>query len=88
MPVPGQGNMVMNALGGDTVVTDSVGVHKFPLDASGPLDRGLSALLVGRSSATFQGIFVHPGVIDADFTGRICAMVSTQCPPVTIPAGT
>ncbi|KAL2311248.1 hypothetical protein Nmel_002941, partial [Mimus melanotis] len=48
----------------------------------------LSALLVGRSSATIQGIFVNPGVIDTDFTGRTCAMVSTPCPPVTIPAGT
>ncbi|KAL2307765.1 hypothetical protein Nmel_000745 [Mimus melanotis] len=72
----------------DTVVIDSAGVHKVPLGAFGPLGHGLSALLVGQSSATIQGIFVHPGVIDADFTGWICAMVSTPCPPVTIPAGT
>ncbi|KAL2310262.1 hypothetical protein Nmel_006512, partial [Mimus melanotis] len=71
-----------------TVVIGSAGVHKVPLHAFGPLGHGLSALLVGRSNATIQGIFVHPGVIDADFTGRICAMVSTPCPPVTIPAGT
>lgn len=35
-----------------------------------------------------QGIFVHPGVIDADFTGQICAMVSTPTLPVTIPEKT
>ena len=35
-----------------------------------------------------NGIIVHVGVIDADFTGQICAMVSTPYPPVTIPKGT
>lgn len=35
-----------------------------------------------------QGIFVHPGVIDTDFTGQICAMVSTPTLPVTIPEKT
>ena len=71
-----------------TVVLDSAGVHKAPLDAFGPLGQGLSALLVGQSSATLQGTFVHPGVIDADFTGQIRAMVSIPSPPVIIPAGT
>ncbi|NXD47059.1 POK9 protein, partial [Copsychus sechellarum] len=71
-----------------TVVLDSAGVHRIPLDATGPLGKGLSALLIGRSSATLQGIFVHPGVIDADFTGQNYAMVSTPSPPVAIPAGT
>lgn len=33
-----------------------------------------------------QGIFVHPGVIDVDYTGHICAMVLTPTPPVPIPA--
>lgn len=29
---------------------------------------------------------MHPGVIDADFTGQVCAMVSTPTPPAVIPA--
>ena len=48
----------------------------------GPIGKGLSALLLGRSSATLQG------VIDADFTGQIYAMLSTPSPPVTIPEKT
>ncbi|NXJ28961.1 POK9 protein, partial [Dicrurus megarhynchus] len=72
----------------DTVIVDSPAVHKVPLGAHGPIGQGLSALLLGRSSATLQGIFVHPGVIDADFTGQICAMVSTPTPPAVIPAHT
>ena len=31
---------------------------------------------------------VHVGAIDADYTGQICAMVSTATPPVTIEKGT
>lgn len=63
-----------------TVILDSCKVHKVPLDAFGPLDEGKSALLMGRSSATLQGITVHLGLIDADYMGQICAMVSTPTP--------
>ena len=63
-------------------------IVKVPLNARGPIGRGLSALLLGRSSSTLNGLIVHVGVIDADFTGQICAMVSTPYPPVTIPKGT
>ncbi|RMB92320.1 hypothetical protein DUI87_31432 [Hirundo rustica rustica] len=48
----------------------------------------MSALLMGRSNATAQGIMVHLGLINADFTGQIYAMVSTPTPPVTIPEKT
>lgn len=71
-----------------TVVLESSEIRKVPLEAFGPLGGGMSALLMGRSSATLQGIIVHLGLIDADFTGQICAMVSTPTPPVTIPKGT
>ncbi|XP_050166939.1 uncharacterized protein LOC126637609 [Myiozetetes cayanensis] len=71
-----------------TVTISTMGVHKVPLDAWGPIGRGLSALLIGRSSATIQGIMVHVGVIDADYTGQICAMVSTPTPPLCIEKGT
>ncbi|RMC20968.1 hypothetical protein DUI87_01822 [Hirundo rustica rustica] len=72
----------------ESVVIDSDKIHKVPLDAFGPLGDGMSAFLMGRSSATIQGIIVHLGLIDADFSGQIHAMVSTPSPPLTIPKGT
>ncbi|KAM6313313.1 deoxyuridine 5'-triphosphate nucleotidohydrolase-like [Aegotheles albertisi] len=53
----------------------------------GPLGHGLSALLIGRSSVSQKGIFVIPGLIDADYTGVIKVMVYTLTPPVTILKG-
>lgn len=53
----------------------------------GPLGHGLSALLLGRSSTFRQGIFVLPGVIDADYSGIIKIMIYTLAPPISIPAG-
>ncbi|RMC12182.1 hypothetical protein DUI87_11318 [Hirundo rustica rustica] len=72
----------------ESVVIDSDKIHKVPLDTFGPLGDGMSAFLMGRSSATIQGIIVHLGLIDADFSGQIHAMVSTATPPLTIPKGT
>ncbi|RMC20393.1 hypothetical protein DUI87_01242 [Hirundo rustica rustica] len=72
----------------ESVVIDSDKIHKVPLDAFGPLGDGMSAFLMGRSSATIQGIMVHLGLIDADFSGQIHAMVSTPTPPLTIPKDT
>ncbi|RMC18022.1 hypothetical protein DUI87_04900 [Hirundo rustica rustica] len=72
----------------ESVVIDSEKIHKVPLDAFGPMGDGMSAFLIGRSSATIQGIMVHLGLIDADFSGQIHAMVSTPTPPFTIPKGT
>lgn len=43
-------------------------VHKVPLEVWEPIGKALSVLLIGRPSATRQGVFGHPGVIDADFT--------------------
>ncbi|RMC21436.1 hypothetical protein DUI87_02302 [Hirundo rustica rustica] len=54
---------------------------------SGPLGFGLSALLIGRSSSSRQGIFVLPGLIDADYIGPIGIMVKVFAPPVTINQG-
>lgn len=55
--------------------------------ATGPLGMGLSALLIGRSSASKAGIFVLPGLIDADYKGIIKIMVKAFAPPVTITPG-
>ncbi|NXW82099.1 POK9 protein, partial [Alopecoenas beccarii] len=61
-------------------------VQCVPTNVHGPLGNGLSALLLGLSSTTKKGLFVLPGVIDADFTGQIKIMVWIPSPPVNIPA--
>ncbi|NXC51400.1 POK9 protein, partial [Penelope pileata] len=63
-------------------------VVSIPTGVFGPLGDGNAALLLGRSSTTLMGLFVLPGVIDADFTGEVKIMVWTPTPPCTIPAGT
>lgn len=70
----------------DITIKDNA-VRKIPLSIYGPLGEDLSALLLGRLSTTSLGLFILPGVIDADFTGQIQAMVWTPSPPVYIPAG-
>ncbi|TRZ07027.1 hypothetical protein HGM15179_020081 [Zosterops borbonicus] len=72
----------------ETVVLKDSTVHKIPLDAFGPLGDGLSSFLMGRSSTTIQGIIVHLGLVDADYTGRIYAIVSMSTLPLTIPEKT
>ncbi|NXS18933.1 POK9 protein, partial [Mystacornis crossleyi] len=62
-------------------------VQVVPSTEKGPLGGGLSALLIGRSSISKQGIFVLPGLIDSDYTSTIMIMVTTFAPPVVIPAG-
>lgn len=72
---------------GTTVTIIDENVHLIDSTASGPLGYGLSALLIGRSSATKMGIFVLPGLIDADYIGIIKIMVKIFSPPVTITKG-
>ncbi|NXV79773.1 POK9 protein, partial [Atlantisia rogersi] len=59
-----------------------------PANMHGPLGHNLSALLLGTSSITKRGLFVLPGIIDADFTGCIQILVWTPNPPVYLPEGT
>ncbi|NXY38902.1 POK9 protein, partial [Pomatorhinus ruficollis] len=70
----------------DTTLT-STAVHLIDMSIKGPLGQGLCTLLLGRSSSSCQGSFVLPGVIDADYTGVMKAIVYTLTPPVSIPAG-
>lgn len=51
-----------------------------------PLDNNKSALLLGQSSTTMQGLFVLPGVIDGDYCGEIKTIVWTPTPPCFLPA--
>ena len=67
-------------------LTDTT-IHLVDSNLVGPLGHGLSALLIGRSSAFKKGIFVIPGLIDADFEGTIKIMVYTLTPPLTIMEG-
>ncbi|NXB38333.1 POK9 protein, partial [Eulacestoma nigropectus] len=62
-------------------------VQCVPTNAKGPLGKGLSALLLGQLSTSQQGVFVLPGVIDADYQVIIHITVWTPNPPVQIPEG-
>ncbi|NXE43557.1 POK9 protein, partial [Ptilorrhoa leucosticta] len=68
------------------IILDS-SIHLIPTGVNGPLGQGQSMLLLGRSSTTIMGLFVLPGVIDADFLGEIKIMVWTPFPPCTISQG-
>ncbi|NXI51100.1 POK9 protein, partial [Chloroceryle aenea] len=81
----GSAGMDMETAVGMTLMDSSV--KCIESNMRGPLGCGISALLLGRSSMSRQGIFVLPGVIDADFTGIIKIMVYTPTPPASIPAG-
>uniref|UniRef100_A0A8U8B0B3 Uncharacterized protein n=1 Tax=Geospiza parvula TaxID=87175 RepID=A0A8U8B0B3_GEOPR len=70
----------------DITITDSA-VHLVESNVKGPLGGGLSAFLLGRSSAIKRGLDIIPGVIDADYQGVIKIMVRTFFPPVSIPKG-
>ncbi|KFP58564.1 hypothetical protein N322_00882, partial [Cariama cristata] len=78
------------AVASDITIIDRQ-IHVVPSTVTGPLGRGLSALLLGRSSASKQGLLVVPGVIDADYTGNtgnVGITLQDLDPPTTIKAGT
>ena len=56
-------------------------------DFKGPLPPKTVGLLLGRSSVTLQGLVVHPGVIDSDYTGQVKIMVSSPRGIVAISPG-
>ncbi|NXA57250.1 POK9 protein, partial [Nothocercus julius] len=62
-------------------------VMLIPTGVFGPLGKKRQALLLGCSSTTRMGLFVLPGVIDADCTGEIQIMAWTPVPPCYIPEG-
>ncbi|NWX27080.1 POK9 protein, partial [Notiomystis cincta] len=74
------------AVGRTVTITDS-NVHLIESTVTGPLGFGLSAILIGRSSMSRIGVFVLPGLIDADYTGPIKIMVKVFSPPVTLTRG-
>ncbi|NWQ90455.1 POK9 protein, partial [Burhinus bistriatus] len=70
-----------------TVTLLDSSVHLLSTDISSPLPPKTQALLLGRSSTTLTGLFVLPGVIDADSTNEIKIMAWTPFPPCTVPKG-
>ncbi|KFP94640.1 hypothetical protein N329_05321, partial [Haliaeetus albicilla] len=74
------------ATSAETIISDTSVVLN-PTGTYGPLGHRMAALLVGRSSTTLRGLFVLPGIIDADYEGEIKIMAWTLVLPCTVPAG-
>ena len=64
-----------------------MGVQLVDSDFKGPLPAVTVGLIIGRSSVTMQGLIVHPGVIDSDYTGQVKIMVSSPRDIVAIYPG-
>ena len=62
-------------------------VTPIPTGVAGPLSEGIVRLVLGRSSLSFQGILVVPGVVDSDYTGEIKALISPPTKTVQINKG-
>ncbi|KFP79878.1 hypothetical protein N311_00064, partial [Apaloderma vittatum] len=83
------------SLGLDLAAAVRVSLHttqpvKVPSGVTGPIvinGNNVGGLLLGRSSMSLMGLFVLPGVIDADYAGEIMIMVYTLYPPITIEKG-
>lgn len=71
----------------ESVTLETPEVKVVAMGVWGLLGGNKSALLIGRSSTTLQGLFVLPGVIEADYQGEIKIMVWTPMPPCFVPAG-
>ncbi|RLV98435.1 hypothetical protein DV515_00010853 [Chloebia gouldiae] len=64
--------------------------EKIGTGVKGPIvvnGQAMGVLLIERSSASMLGLFVLPGVIDADYEGEIKIMVYTPFPPMKIEKG-
>ena len=53
--------------------------QKVPSGCFGPLPNDTVGLILGRSSLT-KGVLVLTGVIDADYTGEITVLMSSNTP--------
>ena len=71
-----------------TVLTPEMKIQALPTGVYGPLPDGTMGLLLRCSSSTIKGLLIAPGVIDADYTGKIKIMAhSPQWPITTIASG-
>jgi dUTPase len=69
------------------VLTPRMGVQLVDTDFKGTLLADMVGLILGRSFVTMQGLIVHPGVIDSDFTGKVKIMVSSPRGIIAISPG-
>ena len=69
------------------ILTPCMGIQLVDTDFKGPLPADIIGLILGRSLVTMQGLIVHPGVIDPDFTGQIKIMVSSPRGIIAISPG-
>ncbi|NWY36269.1 POK9 protein, partial [Sylvia atricapilla] len=61
-----------------------------PTEIFGPIiieGNQVGGLILGRSSASISGLFILPGLLDADYSGKIMIMVHTPFPPLKIAKG-
>ncbi|NWT07588.1 POK9 protein, partial [Mionectes macconnelli] len=64
--------------------------HAIPTGIKSPIrinGQAIGGIILGRSSATLQGLRVDPGVLDPDSEGDIFILARTDFPPLTIPKG-
>lgn len=66
---------------------NNTSVHLLPTSVCGPLPFQTHALLLGCSSTTCTGLFILPGIINADYKGEIKNMACTPNPPCTVAQG-
>ena len=59
-----------------TILTPDMPVTPIPKGVAGPLPEGIVGLVLGRSSISFQGISVMPGVVDSDYIREIKVLFS------------
>ena len=52
------------------------GTAKIPLNIKAAIPSGWSLLLLGRSGLSLKGIYLTGGLVDSDFRGEICAILS------------
>lgn len=67
-----------------TTTLNDTSVHLLPTAVYGPLPFQTYALLLGLSSTTRTGLFLLPGIIDANYKGEIKIMVWMPNPPCTV----
>ena len=70
-----------------TILTRDVPVPPIPKGVAGPLPEGIVGRVLGRSSLSFQGISVVPGVVDSDYTREIKVLISLPTKTVQINKG-
>ncbi|XP_012886473.1 PREDICTED: endogenous retrovirus group K member 9 Pol protein-like [Dipodomys ordii] len=72
----------------NTVLDSIQGPQIISTGTLGPPPSHMCALILGRASATLQGVQVFPGIIDNDYTGEIKILAMAINGITVIPAGT